>query len=102
MSLNCDDDISFCSRKLPPASYSLGKADVTPGHEPELARDGDPAQIVADSAQIRKALQWQPRFDDLSIIVAHALTWEQALSKRGAGAPQSADRRATASSGGGA
>ena len=65
-------------------------------------REGDPAQIVASSQRARETLGWQPRFDDLSIIVAHALTWEQALSKRGAGARQSADRRATASSGGGA
>jgi UDP-glucose 4-epimerase len=70
--------------------------------EVALRREGDPAQIVASSHRARETLGWQPRFDDLSIIVAHALTWEQALSKRGAGAPQSADRRATASSGGGA
>jgi UDP-glucose 4-epimerase len=62
-------------------------------------RDGDPAQIVAHSHRARETLGWQPRFDDLSVIVAHALAWEQALSKRGAGAPQSADHRAKASSG---
>jgi UDP-glucose 4-epimerase len=45
-------------------------------------RDGDPAQIVADSTRAREALGWQPRFDDLATIVAHALAWERALMKR--------------------
>jgi UDP-glucose 4-epimerase len=45
-------------------------------------RLGDPARIVADSAQIRKTLQWQPRFADLSTIVDHALSWERELTGR--------------------
>jgi UDP-glucose 4-epimerase len=45
-------------------------------------RDGDPARIVADSQKARAALGWQPRFDDLSTIVAHALAWERVLAKR--------------------
>jgi UDP-glucose 4-epimerase len=49
-------------------------------------RDGDPAQIVADSTQARQTLRWQPRFDDLSTIVAHALAWERELMKRRANA----------------
>jgi UDP-glucose 4-epimerase len=52
-------------------------------------RPGDAASIVADSAQIRKALYWQPRYDDLSTIVEHALAWEQALMTRRA-APNAA------------
>ena len=45
-------------------------------------RDGDPARIVAGSERIRGVLGWQPRFDDLSAIVAHALDWERELSVR--------------------
>jgi UDP-glucose 4-epimerase len=45
-------------------------------------RPGDPAQIVAESAQIRKALHWEPRYDDLSTIVEHALAWERELQRR--------------------
>jgi UDP-glucose 4-epimerase len=45
-------------------------------------REGDPARIVADSQKARAALGWQPRFDDLSTIVAHALAWERELDKR--------------------
>ena len=62
-------------------------------------REGDPAQIVADSQRARAALRWQPRFDDLSIIVEHALAWEQALIKRRGSEPQGANRRAATSSG---
>jgi UDP-glucose 4-epimerase len=45
-------------------------------------REGDPARIVADSQKARAALRWQPRFDELSTIVAHALAWERKLMKR--------------------
>ena len=45
-------------------------------------RDGDPARIVAASERIRGELGWQPRFDDLSTIVTHALDWERELVAR--------------------
>ena len=47
----------------------------------ELAprRPGDPARIVADSARIRAQLGWTPRFDNLDLIVEHALAWERRL-----------------------
>jgi UDP-glucose 4-epimerase len=58
-------------------------------------REGDPAQIVAASARARAALGWQPRFDDLSTIVGHALAWERELmTRRAASAPHAADGRA--------
>jgi UDP-glucose 4-epimerase len=40
-------------------------------------RAGDPASLVAQSAKIRSALGWQPRFDDLDRIVADAYAWEE-------------------------
>jgi UDP-glucose 4-epimerase len=45
-------------------------------------RPGDPDRIVAASDRARKVLGWQPRFDDLPTIVAHALNWEKELKKR--------------------
>ena len=42
-------------------------------------RPGDPAQIVANSDRARELLRWQPQFDDLATIVAHALAWERKL-----------------------
>jgi UDP-glucose 4-epimerase len=52
------------------------KVDIAP------RRPGDPSRIVAASAQIRATLGWQPRFNDLSTIVTHALAWERALMAR--------------------
>jgi UDP-glucose 4-epimerase len=45
-------------------------------------RPGDPAQLIAAIEQIRNMLEWQPRFDELSTIVGHALAWERALPAR--------------------
>ena len=45
-------------------------------------REGDPARIVADSGKARATLGWQPRFDELPTIVAHALAWERELTSR--------------------
>jgi UDP-glucose 4-epimerase len=67
------------------------KVDIAP------RREGDPAQIVADSQRARATLRWQPRFDDLLTIVAHALAWERELTKRRANARDQANERATAS-----
>jgi UDP-glucose 4-epimerase len=50
----------------------------------ELAgrRAGDPVQIIASSDRARAVLKWQPHFDDLATIVAHALAWERKLLTR--------------------
>jgi UDP-glucose 4-epimerase len=44
-------------------------------------RPGDPGALVARADRIRD-LGWQPRFDDLETIVAHALEWERKLTTR--------------------
>jgi UDP-glucose 4-epimerase len=43
-------------------------------------RGGDPTQIVAACDRVRSTLGWQPRFNDLQTIVAHALAWERRCS----------------------
>lgn len=40
-------------------------------------RAGDPAILVAESAKARAVLGWEPRFDGLDTIIAHAWDWEQ-------------------------
>jgi UDP-glucose 4-epimerase len=40
-------------------------------------RDGDPARLVADASRARRLLGWQPQFERLETIVAHAWAWEQ-------------------------
>jgi len=50
------------------------------------ARAGDPAAIVASADRIRRALGWQPKYDDLETIVRHALAWERKLPAKSAAA----------------
>jgi UDP-glucose 4-epimerase len=45
-------------------------------------RPGDPAAIVASPALILDRLRWEPKHADLDGIVASALRWEEALSRR--------------------
>jgi len=47
----------------------------------EGRRAGDAASLVSDNSLIRATLPWQPRFDDLDTIVAHALAWERRLGE---------------------
>jgi UDP-glucose 4-epimerase len=42
-------------------------------------RPGDPAALVAGTERITKILGWQPRYDDLDVIVAQAVDWERRL-----------------------
>lgn len=45
-------------------------------------RPGDPAMLVSSSEKTRALLGWRPRFDDLDVIVGHALAWEKQLAAR--------------------
>jgi UDP-glucose 4-epimerase len=47
----------------------------------EGRRAGDPDALISDNARIKTTLSWQPRYDDLDLIVAHALQWERKLSE---------------------
>ncbi|MFT6509697.1 MAG: UDP-glucose 4-epimerase [Parvibaculaceae bacterium] len=47
-------------------------------------RDGDPAELVADSSLARKTLGWTYQYDDLDKIVSDALDWERHLKRRNA------------------
>ena len=42
-------------------------------------RPGDPAALVARADRIGEGLGWSPRYDDLNMIVGHALSWERGL-----------------------
>jgi UDP-glucose 4-epimerase len=43
-------------------------------------RLGDIVISIAAASRIRSVLQWSPQFDDLDVIVNHALAWERRLS----------------------
>jgi len=45
-------------------------------------REGDPAELIAGCEKIRQELAWQPRFDELEIILRTAWDWEKKLAAR--------------------
>jgi UDP-glucose 4-epimerase len=45
-------------------------------------RPGDAVQIMADTQLVRQTLGWQPRFDNLETIIAHALAWERGRAQK--------------------
>ena len=40
-------------------------------------RAGDPPSLIADSSKLKKLFNWQPKYDDLELIVRTALEWER-------------------------
>jgi UDP-glucose 4-epimerase len=47
----------------------------------EPRRAGDPDALISDNRRIKATLPWVPRYDDLDVIVAHALAWERRLTE---------------------
>jgi len=80
LTLNCGYGRGFSVREVIEAVKRASGVDFKV--ESAARREGDPAQIVADATQIRKTLQWRPRYADLSTIVGHALAWERELMGR--------------------
>jgi UDP-glucose 4-epimerase len=92
LTLNCGYGRGFSVLEVVDTVKRLAGADFKVEMAPR--RDGDPARIVAASDRVRAMLGWQPRFDDLSIIVGHALTWERKLiTRRSAPTARVADSR---------
>ncbi len=46
-------------------------------------RAGDPDALISDNRAILGRFNWRPKYDDLDVIVAHALAWERQLGDRG-------------------
>jgi UDP-glucose 4-epimerase len=80
LTLNCGYGHGFSVRDVIEAVKQASGVDFKVENAPR--RQGDPARIVADATQIRKTLDWKPRFADLPTIVDHALTWERELVGR--------------------
>lgn len=45
-------------------------------------RPGDPASVVSNPTRAKATFGWKPAYDDLDIIVSHALAWESRLRER--------------------
>jgi UDP-glucose 4-epimerase len=77
---NCGYGRGYSVREVIDTVKRVSSADFPVDVSPR--RPGDPAQIIAASDRARTALGWRPRFDDLSLIVDHALAWERKLMTR--------------------
>jgi UDP-glucose 4-epimerase len=53
-------------------------------------RPGDIMTMIADTGRIQGVLDWRPQYDDLEIIAAHALAWEEKLFRERHGEQQHA------------
>ena len=78
--MNCGYGRGFSVREVIAAVKRAANADFAV--ELGERRPGDPAQIVAASDRIRATLGWAPKYDDLDVIVEHALKWEKELGTR--------------------
>lgn len=45
-------------------------------------RLGDPVEVVAEARRIRDVLKWTPKYDDIELIVRHALNWELKMEEK--------------------
>ncbi|MGF1545227.1 MAG: UDP-glucose 4-epimerase GalE [Parvularculaceae bacterium] len=47
---------------------------------PAPRREGDPPQLIADTAAIRTQIDWRPRYDEIDFIVRTAIDWERKMN----------------------
>lgn len=83
LTLNCGYGRGFSVFDVIKAMKGLIGADFKVQNAPRRA--GDTAHLIAANKRIRAMLGWQPRFDDLSTILSHALMWERELVSREVG-----------------
>ena len=77
LTLNCGYGVGFSVRQVIDAMNKLGGGIINAAEVSR--RDGDPAQLIADSTACKDKLGWSPSYNDLTFIVASALAWEKTL-----------------------
>jgi UDP-glucose 4-epimerase len=78
--LNCGYGHGYSVREVLNAVARANGKPLTVTEEPRRA--GDPPELVAVAAEIRRVLGWKPRFDDLDTIVKTSLAWERKIAAR--------------------
>ena len=79
VTLNCGYGHGFSVRQVIEMVKRVSGVDFRVEIAPR--RLGDPSQIVAATDRARAMLAWNPQYDDLATIVAHALAWERKLRR---------------------
>lgn len=77
ITLNCGYGHGYSVKEVSEAVARICQRPLSITYEPR--RKGDIPKVIADNALIKKVLDWQPQFDDLSLIVKHALDFEKKL-----------------------
>ena len=57
----------------------VGKDGYTINVQQADRREGDPAELVANSRKIEKILHWKPLYSDIETIIQHSWEWEKRL-----------------------
>lgn len=78
ITLNCGYGHGYSVREVL-ASVERAAGKPLPVIEAER-RAGDPPLLIARADRIKQVLGWQPRYDDLNVIVDSAMAWERHLT----------------------
>jgi UDP-glucose 4-epimerase len=88
VTLNCGYGRGYSVLETIEAVRRISGRNFAVQHEPR--RPGDIMTMIADTSRLRATLDWTPQYEDLETIVAHALAWEQKLSRERQGELQHA------------
>lgn len=75
MIANCGYGHGFSVKEIIKMVKDITKVDFEV--DDQERRDGDPATLVSKADKIRKILNWNPKFDNLNIIISTAYEWEK-------------------------
>jgi len=78
--LNCGYGHGFSVKEVVDAFNKENGSPLTVEEKPRRA--GDPAELISIADKVRATLNWQPEYDDLSLIVKTSLEWEKKSSNR--------------------
>jgi UDP-glucose 4-epimerase len=81
--VNCGYGKGFSVREVIEATSRLHGTPLKVVEQPRRA--GDPPALIAAVEKIHRTLDWQPRFNDLDVIVQTSLDWEERLNLFAAG-----------------
>jgi UDP-glucose 4-epimerase len=79
--MNCGYGHGFSVREVVTTAKKITQTNFVT--EETGRRSGDPSQMVADSAKLRRITGWQPLYDNLEFIIKTAWEWELKLKVQG-------------------
>ncbi len=80
VTMNCGYGHGYSVREVLAAVARANGKPLNISEEPRRA--GDPPELIAVADKIRKILGWEPKFDDLELIVRTSLEWERKIAAR--------------------